>query len=261
MNYQLLPPDQKPGPFSDGAETPAPKQQDFAVLGEMAGAVAHDFNNILTGILGNLELLQRRVAKSGIADFDDYVKGARSAARRGVDLTQRLLAVSGHLVLNTAPHDCAALIQEMRDLIRSSWKGKIDLEIAPMAGLWPIMVDRHFFEEAMLNLAANARDAMPMGGRILVSARNISAGSRQLAGLGLAAGNYVGISVQDNGSGMSDAVAERAFVPFFSSKNAGAGAGLGLATVLGFTRQSGGTARIAAHQPGRTIVELFFPKA
>jgi signal transduction histidine kinase len=261
LNYQLLPPDQKSGPFSDDDEAVTRKLKEFAALGEMAGAVAHDFNNILTGILGNLELLQRRVAKAGVADFDDYMKGARNAARRGVDLTQRLLAVSGHLVLNPAPHDCAALIEEMRDLIRSSWKGKIELDIAPMPGLWPIMVDRHFFEEAILNLAANARDAMPMGGQLLVSARNVPAGSAQLGRLGLAPGNYVGIAMQDSGGGMSDAVAARAFVPFFSTKNAGAGAGLGLATVLGFTRQSGGTARIAAHQPGRTIVELFFPKA
>jgi signal transduction histidine kinase len=131
----------------------------FTAMSRMAGAVAHDFNNILTGMLGNLELLERRAGKLGIPDFADYLKGARSAAHRGVDLTQRLLAVSGHQNLDPSEFLTSAAIDDMADLLRATLGEEIRLEIVHLDGLWPVFADQARFEESVLSLARNAREA------------------------------------------------------------------------------------------------------
>jgi len=231
--------------------------RDFDAMSRMAGAMAHDFNNILTGILGNLELLERRAGKLGIPDFADYLKGARSAAHRGVDLTQRLLAVSGHQSLDPREFLTSTAIDEMADLLRATLGDAIQLEIVHQEGVWPVLADQPQFEEALLSLARNARDAMPEGGVV-----RIEDGGEKLGGDAVArleAGDYVAVTLRDSGSGMTDEVAARAFEPFFTTQTSGAGTGLGLAAVLGFLRQSGGHARIDSHAPGKTAVTLLLP--
>ncbi len=231
----------------------------FTAMSGMAGAIAHDFNNILTGILGNLELLERRAGKLGIADFADYLKGARSAAHRGVDLTQRLLAVSGHQTLE--PHEflTSVAIDEMAALLRATLGETIRLEIVHEDGLWPVFADQPQFEESVLNLARNAREAMPEGGVLRIEDRCENFGQEAVGETDIEAGEYVAVSLRDSGAGMTDDVAARAFEPFFTTKNSGAGTGLGLAAVMGFMRQSAGHARIDSHQPGATVVTLLLP--
>jgi len=228
----------------------------FNAMGQMAGAVAHDFNNILTGILGNLELLERRAGKLGVPDFADYVKGARNAAHRGVDLTQRLLAVSGHQ--NLDPHEflTSTAIDEMADLLRATLGDGVTLEIVHHDGLSPVFADQLQFEESLVNLARNARDAMPEGGALRIEDRPERLNAEAVAELDIEAGDYVAVTMRDSGTGMTDEVAARAFEPFFTTSSSGAGTGLGLATILGFMRQSGGHARIDSHAPGETAVTL-----
>jgi signal transduction histidine kinase len=233
----------------------------FTAMSGMAGAMAHDFNNILTGILGNLELLERRAGKLGIADLADYLKGARSAAHRGVDLTQRLLAVSGHQNLDPSEFLTSPVIDELADLLRATLGDKIQLEIIHQSGLRPVFADQAQFEESLLSLARNAREAMPEGGVLRIADASEKLSTYAVAGLQIEAGDYIAVTFHDSGTGMTDEVAARAFEPFFTSKNSGAGAGLGLAAVMGFMRQSRGHARIDSHRPGATAVTLLLPKA
>jgi signal transduction histidine kinase len=230
-------------------------------MSRMAGSVAHDFNNILTGILGNLELLERRAAKLGIADFADYLRGARSAATRGVDLTTRLLAVSGHQLLEPRALATGTTLEDMADLLQACLGAGIRLEIAHDADLWPVFVDPPQFEESLLALARNAREAMPGGGVLRIAGQNAKLDAAAASALGMAAGDYVAVAVKDSGPGMSDEAAARAFEPFFTTKTSGAGTGLGLAIVMGFIRQSGGHAQIKVFRPGGTEVTLFLPRA
>jgi signal transduction histidine kinase len=232
----------------------------FNAMSRMAGAVAHDFNNILTGILGNLELLERRAAKLGIAEFADYLKGARSAATRGVDLTARLLAVAGHQPQEPRVFRAGSVIDEMEEPLREMLGHGIRLDISHQA-TWPVLADLPHFEEALLIMARNAREAMPGGGAARFEDRNTTLDPAAVVGLDMAAGDYVAVTLHDSGSGMTDEVAARAFEPFFTTKSNGAGAGLGLAMLLGFARQSGGHAKIESYQPGRTAITLFLPRA
>jgi signal transduction histidine kinase len=234
--------------------------QKFAAMSRMAGSVAHDFNNILTGILGNLELLERRAAKLGIADFADYLKGARSAANRGVDVTQRLLAVSGHQLLEPRELPAGAALDGMAELLQACLGPAIRLEIAHEPDIWPIFADPAQFEESLLSLARNARDAMPGGGLVRITGRNEPLDAAAAAALELQAGDYVAVAVRDSGPGMSHEAAARAFEPFFTTKSSGAGTGLGLAIVMGFIRQSGGQAKIEVLRPGGTEVTLLLPR-
>ncbi len=236
-------------------------EQKFAAMSRMAGSVAHDFNNILTGILGNLELLERRAAKLGIADFADYLRGARSAATRGVDLTTRLLAVSGHQLLEPQELAVGAALDGVTELLQACLGAGIRLEIVFEPDIWPIFVDPPQFEESLLSLARNAREAMPGGGVVRITARNAKLDSAAAAALELSAGDYVAVTVRDSGPGMSNDAAARAFEPFFTTKTSGAGTGLGLAIVMGFIRQSGGHAKIDVFRPGGTAVTLFLPRA
>jgi signal transduction histidine kinase len=232
----------------------------FNAMSRMAGAVAHDFNNILTGILGNLELLERRAGRLGIADFADYLKGARSAATRGVDLTTRLLAVSGHQPLEPSEFSAGAVIDEMEEPLRETLGPGIRLEISHQA-TWLAQASQPHFEEALLIMARNAREAMQEGGVARFEDRDATFDPADVIGLDMAAVDYIAVTVHDSGTGMTDEVAARAFEPFFTTKSSGAGTGLGLAMLLGFARQSGGHAKIETYQPGRTAITLFLPRS
>jgi signal transduction histidine kinase len=229
----------------------------FDAMGRMAGAVAHDFNNLLTGILGNLELLQRRAKRLGLADFDDYLRGSRSAANRAVDLTQRLLAVSGHLALEPKILRVEQVLEDAIEVLSSSLPASIQVKTQVTPPLWPVRCDQAQLDEALLQLVRNAQTAMPEGGQVTISARNAEMAGNEY---GFAPGSYVAISVTDTGTGMSDIVAARAFEPFFTTRNSGAGTGLGLASVLGFARQSGGHAGVEETRPGMTKVTIYLPR-
>jgi len=236
---------------------PADDLRTFDAMGRMAGAVAHDFNNLLTGILGNLELLQRRAARLGISEFDDYLRGSRSAANRAVDLTQRLLAVSGHLALDPKLVRVEKLVDSTVEILSGTLPDAVQLKTELAAGLWPVWCDEAQIEDALMQLVRNAQTAMPEGGQVTIGARNLSLADDA----GLAAGDYVALSVSDTGIGMTEEVATRAFEPFFTTRNSGAGSGLGLAAVLGVLRQSGGGAVIEASRPGHTKVTMFLRRA
>jgi signal transduction histidine kinase len=231
--------------------------QHFDAMGRMAGAVAHDFNNLLTGILGNLELLQRRATRLGISDFDDYLRGSRSAANRAVDLTQRLLAVSGHLALEPKVISVERVIDDAVEILSGTMPENVQLKTELQEGLWQTLCDQAQLEEALMQLVRNAQTAMPEGGQITIGARNVTWTAN---GGMLVAGEYIGLSVTDTGIGMTHDVAARAFEPFFTTRNHGAGTGLGLAAVLGFARQSGGHSAVEMTRPGLTKVTIYLPR-
>jgi PAS domain S-box-containing protein len=234
--------------------------QKMDAIGQLTGGIAHDFNNLLNVIIGNLQLADR------VAGLDPRVgqsiSSALRAALRGSDLTQRLLAFARQQRLEPVIVDCNALLQGMRELLDRSLPQNVLLECRLDPRLWPCRVDPVQLESAVLNLAINARDAMPSGGRLRLRTDNTTLGTgdpRRPAAL--PPGEYVVISVEDDGSGMAPETARRAFEPFFTTKEPGKGTGLGLAMVYGLLQQSGGLATLDT-APGRgTTVRLFLPHA
>jgi signal transduction histidine kinase len=231
----------------------------FDAMGRIAGAVAHDFNNLLTGILGNLELLQRRAAKLGIHDFDDYLRGSRSAANRAVDLTQRLLAVSGHLALEPKALSVEAVVEAVIEILSGTLPASVQLKTELDEGLWPVFCDEAQLEDGLMQLVRNAQTAMRDEGQVTIGARNLPLNGPAHE-LGLPSGDYVALSVTDTGMGMTPEIEARAFEPFFTTRNSGAGTGLGLAALMGFARQSGGGAMIETTRPGLTKVTMLLPR-
>ena len=210
--------------------------QKIETMGQLVGGVAHDFNNLLMAVIGNLDLLAKRIA-------DDprktrLLEGAMEGARRGATLTQRLLAFARRQELQSRPTDVVGLVEDMRSLISRSVGPMIEVKIVASRATPPVNIDPNQLEMALLNLAVNARDAMPTGGALTIALDN------QLVGpagdLGLASGAYVRLSVQDTGEGMDAATLARAVEPFFSTKGIGKGTGLGLSMVHGLANQSGG---------------------
>jgi signal transduction histidine kinase/ActR/RegA family two-component response regulator len=224
------------------------QSQKMEAVGRLTGGIAHDFNNLLAVIANSLAILERN------PDADlrrQTLDAVRRAADRGAALTRQLLVFSRQGELNAAPVDVAAALRAMRAFLASSLRSDIAIELDLAPELWPVHADAAQLDLAILNLALNARDAMPRGGAIVLAARN-------LPGTG---GESVCIDVRDNGTGMPPEAAARAFEPFFTTKPVGAGSGLGLAQVYGFARQSGGEASIAS-APGRgTTVSFVLPRA
>jgi len=234
--------------------------QKMDAIGQLTGGIAHDFNNLLNVIIGNLQLADR------IAGLDPRVGHSIStslrAAMRGSDLTRRLLAFARQQQLEPVIVDCNALITGMRDLLDRSLPPNVTLECRLEPRLWTCRVDPVQIESAVLNLAINARDAMSSGGHLLIGTDNETLGAEDARRpAALPPGEYVVISVQDDGTGMPPDVARRAFEPFFTTKEPGKGTGLGLAMVYGLLQQSGGLATIDT-APGRgTTVRLHLPHA
>jgi len=224
-------------------------------LGQLTGGVAHDFNNLLMAVLGNLELLEKRVR--GDQRSHRLVEGAIRAAERGAGLTRRLLAFARRQELHPAAVDVPGLVSGMRDLLRSSLGHTIELRTAFGRDLTRVRVDPNQLEAALLNLVLNARDAMPQGGNLTISARreNVAVDHRGE----LEPGEYICIAVADTGSGMDATVLARAAEPFFTTKGPDKGTGLGLSSVFGLAKQSGGTLRIASEVGAGTTVELWLP--
>jgi PAS domain S-box-containing protein len=230
------------------------QSQKMEALGQLTGGIAHDFNNLLTVVVGGLDLITKRTDDSKIRR---YAENALSAAERGARLTAQLLAFSRVQRLEVRPTYVAPLIENMRHLLRNVLGPGIDKQFDLNEELIPVMADPTQLELAVLNLAINARDAMPDGGTLFFETRKESIhGDPELDD-----GNYVELSIRDTGTGMTPEVMARAFEPFFTTKEVGKGTGLGLSMVYGVARQSGGTARIESEVGRGTTVKLYFRHA
>jgi signal transduction histidine kinase len=237
------------------AEARLVQAQKMEAIGQLTGGVAHDFNNLLTAIVGSLELLLRRTDDEKLRRL---AGNALQAAERGAKLTAQLLAFSRRQRLTPSPLDVNSVISGMSDLLSRSIGGEIRVEMALADGLARALADPTQLEVMLLNLAINARDAMPGGGRLLISTRALEQVPEALEAE-LAPGRYVVISVADDGVGMPPEVLEHAFEPFFTTKPQGKGTGLGLAQLYGFAKQSGGTARIESQVGEGTAVTIYLP--
>jgi CheY-like chemotaxis protein len=230
-------------------------------VGQLTGGLAHDFNNMMTGIIGSLELLQGRIERGSARDAGRFIGAAMASAQRAAALTHRLLSFSRRQTLDPKPVDVARLAASLEDLIRRTVGPTIRVEMHWPPALWPALCDPNQLENALLNLAINARDAMIEGGTLRMEAENAPLDPAAARALELPAGDYVRISVSDTGSGMDPEVARRAFEPFFTTKPMGEGTGLGLSMVYGFARQSGGHAGISSRAGTGTTVRLYLPFA
>jgi PAS domain S-box-containing protein len=230
-------------------------------VGQLTGGIAHDFNNLLTVISGNLQVLEDLPAVAGDPFAQQLVGAASRASRRGAELTGKLLAFSRRQVLQPTALDGGALLQSLADMLRRTLDQRIRIEVDTPPECPPVLADAGQLESALLNIAINARDAMPEGGLLWFACREVPARSPDLpAELAEHDGvSYVAIAVGDNGAGMSDAVKERAFEPFFTTKEAGRGTGLGLSTVYGFAKQSKGAVRLDSTLGSGTTITLFLP--
>jgi PAS domain S-box-containing protein len=236
------------------------QSQKMEAVGQLTGGLAHDFNNMLTGISGSLEMLKARIAQGRLTEADRYLTAAMAAATRAASLTHRLLAFSRQQALEPHAIDANRLVSGMEELLRRTIGPAITLETIHAIGLWPCFVDPNQLENAILNLCINARDAMPEGGRLTIETSNTwiddtTAGERDMQ-----AGQYVAVSVTDTGCGMTPEVVERAFDPFFTTKPAGKGTGLGLSMIYGFAKQSGGQVRIYSEVGKGSTLKLFLPR-
>jgi signal transduction histidine kinase len=231
--------------------------QKMDTIGRLTGGVAHDFNNLLMAVLGSLALLEKRLPDD--AQMKRLLRNAMQGADRGKALTQRLLAFSRRQELRPEAVDLRALIADMEELLRRAVGHGVVIRSQFAADLPPVMVDANQLELALLNLALNARDAMPGGGSLLIAAR--PAGVPGAFSPALPPGHYVQITVSDDGLGMDETTLAKATEPFFTTKGPGKGTGLGLSMVHGLAAQSGGQLYIASRPDAGTTVELFLPRA
>jgi PAS domain S-box-containing protein len=242
------------------AEEQLRQSQKMEAVGQLTGGIAHDFNNMLAAVVGSLDLLGRRIGPED-ARARRYADAAMEGARRAALLTQRLLAFSRQQPLRPEPVAVNALVAGMSELIRGSIGGDVRLETVLASGLWRAHADPNQLENAILNLAVNARDAMPEGGRLTIETQNAHIDERYAAAnLGVPAGQYVLIAVTDTGAGMPAEVIAKAFDPFFTTKPVGKGTGLGLSQVYGFVKQSGGHVKIYSEPGEGTTVKVYLPR-
>ncbi len=231
--------------------------QKMEAVGQLTGGIAHDFNNLLTIIIGNLERLDTQLRDQ--PDALRRVKNAMEGAARGAALTQKLLAFGRRQPMSPERLDANVLVEGMAELIRRAVGETIEVKFALAQGAWPVEVDRNQLENALINLAVNARDAMPEGGEFTIESRNlidpvIGEGER-------IKGHFTLLSVSDSGEGMTADVLSRVFEPFFTTKPVGEGSGLGLSQVYGFVKQSNGHIDIVSAPNRGTQVRLFLPRA
>jgi signal transduction histidine kinase len=236
------------------------QSQKMEAIGHLTGGIAHDFNNLLTIIIGNIEGLQRQLVGAD-AKIKRRVDNAMHGAQRAATLTKRLLAFSRQQPLTPAPIDVNRLMNGLSDFLQRALGEEISLEVVGGGGIWPVEVDAAELESALVNLAVNARDAMPGGGKLTVEAGNSYLDEAYcLRHDDLRPGQYVQISVTDNGVGMSKEVLQHAFEPFYTTKQAGQGTGLGLSQVYGFVKQSGGHVKIYSEVGEGTTVKIYLPR-
>jgi PAS domain S-box-containing protein len=236
--------------------------QRMEAVGQLTGGIAHDFNNLLAILLGNAELLENAFETGTPAASS--VQAIKRSVERGSALTGRLLAFSRRQVLAPVDVDVMILLRDIEEMLGRTLGEDIELEISGDPGLWPARVDVGQFENAVVNLAINARHAMPRTGVLTIAARNVPAATlgKELPGdIELEQVDYVAVSVSDTGVGMPPDVVARAFEPFFTTKEVGKGSGLGLSMVYGFVKQSGGTVTIKSEVGAGTSVTIYLPRA
>jgi PAS domain S-box-containing protein len=233
-------------------------------IGQLTGGVAHDFNNLLTVIVGNLESMQRAIASGRPLDTGRLARSidyAMRGAERAASLTQRLLAFSRRQPLDPKTVDVGRLVTGMSELLRRTLGEQVAIETVLAGGLWRVLVDPNQLEVSILNLAVNARDAMPAGGKLTIETANTRLDEAYAARQSeVVPGQYVVISITDSGVGMSREVQARAFEPFYTTKDIGHGTGLGLSQVYGFVKQSGGHVKLYSEQGQGTTVKLYLPR-
>ena len=234
------------------------QSQKMEAVGQLTGGLAHDFNNLLTAIIGNLELLAPRMA--GDPRAASYLGGAQRAAENGARLTEQLLAFSRRQHLQPRAIDLNGVIGGMRDLLARTIGSNIHVHTRLTPEFWHALVDPTQIEIAILNLAINARDAMPLGGSLTIETRNLASGVDALPGE-IGDRDCICISVRDTGTGMSEEVLRSAVEPFFTTKEVGKGSGLGLSQVYGMVRQSNGTLQIDSRPGAGTAVHMYLPRA
>ncbi|MEI9903757.1 MAG: ATP-binding protein [Asticcacaulis sp.] len=243
------------------AEAALRQSQKMEAVGRLTGGIAHDFNNMLAVIIGNLDILLRRYP-DGDPKMMRFVSGSQEAAKRAAALTHRLLAFSRLQPLDPKSADIGKSVIDMSDLLRRTLGETISIETVRAAGLWRAHVDVGQLETALVNLAVNARDAMPNGGKLTIETANAYldrtyANSQEE----VAPGQYVVVAVTDTGVGMPPEILEKVFEPFFTTKPVGLGTGLGLSQVHGFVKQSGGHVTIYSEVGHGTTIRLYLPRS
>jgi len=242
----------------EAAEAQLRQVQKMEAVGQLTGGIAHDFNNMLAVVVGGIDLARRRLngpRREVLAHLNNAMEGATRAAA----LTRRLLSFARSEPLLPERVEPAALVEGMSDLLDRTLGERIRIKVEPAVDTWPVYVDSHQLENALVNLAVNARDAMDGGGRLKISTANVKVSANEVGDI--RAGDYVRISVTDTGCGMPPEVKERAFEPFFTTKPVGKGTGLGLSQIFGFAHQSGGEAGIESEVGKGTTVSLYLPKS
>ncbi|CAI8718240.1 two-component system, cell cycle sensor histidine kinase and response regulator CckA [Pseudomonas sp. IT-196MI5] len=235
--------------------------QKMDAVGQLTGGIAHDFNNMLTGIIGSLDLMQRYIADGRTSEIGRFTEAAVSSANRAAALTHRLLAFSRRQSLNRKPLNPNKLIHSLEDLFSRTKGDHIELKLQLAEDIWRISTDVSQLENALLNLVINARDAMPDGGVLQIETANVHLDGSDITTLEpVKAGDYVMITVSDNGAGMTPLVLAKAFDPFFTTKPIGQGTGLGLSMIYGFAQQSGGHVSLFSLPERGTSVRLYLPR-
>ncbi len=245
----------------NAAEDALRQAQKMEAIGQLTGGIAHDFNNFLQGISGSLEVVRRRIAEGRFNDVDRFIEGAAESARRAAGLTHRLLAFARRQPIAPRSIDVTTLVASMEDLLRRSLGERIMLELVLSQNLWATRCDQNQLESAVLNLAINARDAMPGEGKLFIESKNTDLDASAASRLrDVEPGQYVTITVRDTGVGMDSETISRIFEPFFTTKGQGQGTGLGLSMIYGFVRQSGGFVHVDSKIGLGSIFTIYMPR-
>ncbi|MEE7545696.1 PAS domain-containing protein [Xanthomonas sp. Kuri4-1] len=245
----------------EATESALRQAQKMEAVGQLTGGIAHDFNNMLTGIMSALDLIRLRVEQGRVDGLARWIDVASASTQRAASLTQRLLAFSRRQLLDARSVALNELVESLQDLMRSTLGEAVRLSIDLEEGLPTVRVDANQFESALLNLAINARDAMPHGGDLCIRSHSVRVDTPEAGPEGIRAGRYAVISVSDTGEGIPPDVLDRIFEPFFTTKPLGQGTGLGMSMIYGFMQQSEGYVRIASTVGQGTTVSLYLPEA
>jgi PAS domain S-box-containing protein len=234
--------------------------QKMEAIGQLTGGLAHDFNNLLTVIHGNIETLQRRLPQGSHDDLHRLANAALRGSMRAAILTERLLAFARRQPLEPKSISINSVITGMSEMLRRTLGEGVVVETVLAGGLWTVFADAAQLESSILNLAINARDAMPDGGRLTIESANIHLDENYAASAEIPSGQYVAVAVSDTGTGMDAEIISKAFDPFFTTKEVGQGTGLGLSQVYGFIKQSGGHVKIYSEIGAGTTIRLYLPR-
>jgi PAS domain S-box-containing protein len=237
------------------------QSQKMEAIGQLTGGLAHDFNNMLTGVIGGLDIVKRRIAQGRVDNLDRFLDSAMSAAQRAAALTRRLLAFARRQSLDSHAVIVNALIASIEEFLRRTLGEQVTLKTELSPDAWPVLADANQLESAILNLAINARDAMEKGGILTIATRNVNVAAPTTETVGnVLPGDYVEISIEDTGSGMPPDVLAKAFDPFYTIKPIGQGTGLGLSMVYGFVQQSKGHISVDSRVGIGTKICIYLPR-